>query len=84
MIILAYAGYLVRIMGATNYDIPLNYIQKESYKCTFSTLDKEAFRDGDGVLHRIRIVLVIKQPYIHAVSILLHNPCTDSFAGSRL
>ena len=58
MIILAYAGYLIRINGTTNYNIPMEYMRKETYKCTFSTLDTETYRDGNGVLHRTAIVRI--------------------------
>lgn len=57
---MAYAGYLIKIIGSgsSDYIIPLNYIQEKSYKCTLSTLDQEGYRDGNGVLHRTAVLHV--------------------------
>ena len=51
-------GYLVTIHGATDYNIPLEYMTEKSYKCTFSTLDLDSYRDANGVLHRNAVLQV--------------------------
>ena len=54
---MAYNGYLLKIKGtsgsyASDYTFPLEYIQYESFKPIRAIQDKDAYRDGDGVLHR--------------------------------
>ena len=34
------------------------YMNEKSYKCTFSTLDMDSFRDANGVLHRNAVLQV--------------------------
>ena len=53
---MAYNGYLIKIGG--DYNVPLNLMNLASYKCTLSTLDKDSYRDGYGVLHRNAILQV--------------------------
>ena len=65
-----FSGYLVRIHGTTDYDIPLGYIAEKSYKCTYSTLDLEPFRDANGILHRNA---VLKTPKVTLVTRSLKN-----------
>ena len=50
---MAFSNYLIQINGGTiAYQIPLEYMNEKSYKCTFSTLDLDSYRDANGVLHR--------------------------------
>lgn len=51
-------GFLITIHGGTNYNIPLEYMTEKSYKCTLSTLDLDATRDANGVLHRNAVLQV--------------------------
>ena len=51
-------GFLVTIHGTTDYNIPLEYMTEKSYKCTISTLDLDATRDANGVLHRNAVLQV--------------------------
>lgn len=45
-------NYLLIINGDTNYTMPLEYMNEKSYKCTWSTMDLDSYRDANGVLHR--------------------------------
>lgn len=47
---MAYGGYLIRVNNS--YTIPMDMIVASSYKVTYSVLDEDAYRDGNGVLHR--------------------------------
>jgi len=55
---MGYEGFLIKIKGATDYVVPLTYMKDRSYKAPLSTLDKEAFRNGNGVLKRTAILQV--------------------------
>ena len=55
---MAYSGFLIKILGSTDYVIPLDLMEESSYHGVFSTLDKEGYRDGDGVLHRTSVLRV--------------------------
>ena len=72
---MAYAGYLIRVMGSgTPYDIPLEYISEKSYKCTHSTLDLDPYRDANGILHRNAIlktpkVVVNTRPHLRNTNV---------------
>lgn len=46
---MAYSGYLITV---GNYTIPMTLINEKTYKCTFSTMDLDSYRDANGVLHR--------------------------------
>lgn len=54
-----YSNYLIKIIGhgqyATNYVLPMECISFQSYKATYSALDKDSKRNGNGGL--IRTVL---------------------------
>ena len=52
---MAYSGYLISI---NDYVIPLTYINEKTYKCTYSTMDLDSYRDANGVLHRNAILKV--------------------------
>ena len=52
---MAYEGYLMKIKGigsGTDYTIPMDKIVFESYKATYSVLDEDAKRNGNGSLKR--------------------------------
>lgn len=55
---MAYEGYLMKIKGlstgsaTSDYVIPMNAIVWESYKATYSVLDEDAKRNGNGSLKR--------------------------------
>jgi len=55
---MAYAGYLIKIHGTTDYELPLTLIQEKTYHGVFSTLDVEGYRDAYGVLHRKAVLQV--------------------------
>ena len=46
---MAYEGYLLKV---GEYEFPMSYIAWESYKGTLGIQDLDAYRDGNGVLHR--------------------------------
>lgn len=52
------SGRLITIHGSSDYTIPLTLMGANSYHGVLSTLDKEARRDGDGILHRTAILQV--------------------------
>ena len=56
---MGYSNYLIKIIGtgeyATNYVVPMECISFDSYKATYSALDKDSKRNGNGKL--IRTVL---------------------------
>ena len=56
---MGYSNYLIKIIGqgqyGTNYVLPMENILERSYKGTYSTLDKDSKRNGNGKL--IRTVL---------------------------
>ena len=56
---MGFSNYLIKIIGqgqyATNYVVPMECISFESYKATYSALDKDSKRNGNG--HLIRTVL---------------------------
>ncbi len=59
---MAYNGYLIKIKGisdsstaSSDYILPLQYMIEKSYKGTYSVLDGDSKRNGDGVL--VRVVL---------------------------
>lgn len=61
---MAYSGYLIKIIGDSqtgDYVIPMTLINEASYQGTLSTLDVDAYRDADGVLHR---TAVLKVPHV--------------------
>lgn len=46
---MAYGTYLIKV---GNYEIPLSYIQAETYNCTKNGQDLDSYRDCNGLLHR--------------------------------
>jgi len=52
---MAYDGFLIKIKGTTDYTVPLDYMNEKSYKGTLSTLDIEAYRDANTILHRTAV-----------------------------
>lgn len=50
---MAFNGYLVKV---GDYEIPLEYMNEASYKCTWSTLDLDSTRNANGVLERNAIL----------------------------
>lgn len=44
-----YNGYLIKI---GTYEVPMKFIIAKSYDVTKNIMDKEAYRDATGVLHR--------------------------------
>lgn len=52
---MAYNGFLIKV---DNYTIPLAYINEKTYKCTYSTMDLDSYRDANGILHRNAILKV--------------------------
>lgn len=46
---MAFSNYLIMV---GDYVIPLNYINEKTYKCTYSVMDLDSYRDANGVLHR--------------------------------
>ena len=77
---MAYSGFLVRIMGETNYDVPMEYIVEKSYKCTHSTLDLDPYRDANGVLHR-NAVLKTPKVVIGLRPLLRNTQVAELFAN---
>ena len=55
---MAYDGFLIKIHGTTDYIIPMEYMNEKSFKGTLSTLDKESYRDANGVLHRTAVLQI--------------------------
>jgi hypothetical protein len=55
---MSYSGFFIKVLGTTDYVIPLTLMQEKSYHGVFSTLDTEGYRDGDGVLHRKAVLQV--------------------------
>ena len=49
---MAYEGYLIKVLGTTDYVIPMDKIIYESYKATYSVLDEDSKRSGTGRLKR--------------------------------
>ena len=52
---MAYSGYLISV---GTYVIPMTYINEKSYKCTYSVMDLDSYRDANGVLHRNAVLKV--------------------------
>lgn len=46
---MAYNGFLLKV---GTYTFPMEYINYESYKATLGIQDLDAYRDGNGALHR--------------------------------
>ena len=55
---MAFNGYFIKILGSPDYTIPLTYMAEKSYHGVVSTLDKEAYRDGNMKLHRTAVLQV--------------------------
>lgn len=50
---MAYAGYLIKVGGASGTIFPMKYIRAETYKCTPNQrIDQGSDSDATGVLHR--------------------------------
>lgn len=49
---MAYNGYLIKIKGNTDYTLPFGYMVFQSYKGTYSVLDGDSKRNGEGKLVR--------------------------------
>lgn len=55
---MAYNGYLLKIKGvgsgqySSDYTFPLEYIRENTFKPIRAVQDKDAYRDGEGILHR--------------------------------
>lgn len=49
---MAYNGYLIKILGTTDYVMPFGYMVFQSYKGTYSVLDGDSKRNGEGRLVR--------------------------------
>lgn len=58
---MSYQGFLIKILGTgtiQDYTIPLTIMQEKTYHGVISTLDRDAYRDANGVLHRTAILQV--------------------------
>ena len=82
---MGYSNYLIKIKGisgsqtaSSDYIIPMGYITFESYKGTYSALDKDSKRNGDGKL--IRTVL----PHKVAHSAVEIRPLSNAQVGSMM
>ena len=51
-------GCLIKVLGTTDYIIPLTLMEEKSYHGVFSTLDTEGYRNANGVLHRKPVLRV--------------------------
>lgn len=55
---MSYNGYLLKIKGvgsgdySGDYSFPLEYVLEKTFKPIKAIQDKDAYRDGDGILHR--------------------------------
>lgn len=63
---MAFKGYLEQV---GSYQIPLDYIQADTYKVTRNTQDLDSYNDANGLLHRNALSLVCDKtefitPYI--------------------
>lgn len=57
---MSYSGFLIKINGNGDYNIPLQYMDEKSYSSTLPVLDMDSYRDANGVLHRDAIIQVPK------------------------
>jgi len=80
---MAFSNYLIQISGGTTaYNVPLEYMNEKSYKCTFSTLDLDSYRDANGVLHRNA---VLQTPHLtfDTRPLLRHTDIDDLWSNIR-
>lgn len=52
---MGYNNYLIKIKGTSDYVIPMNCMIEKTYKGTYSVMDGDSKRNGNGVL--VRVVL---------------------------
>ena len=68
---MAFGGYLIKIRGTTDYVVPEEYMQAATYKGTYSVLDGDSKRNGNGEL--IRTVLPHKVAHCSVDTLRLTN-----------
>ena len=49
---MSYNNYLIKIKGTSDYVIPMQYMIEKTYKGTYSVLDGDSKRNGNGELVR--------------------------------
>lgn len=81
---MGYSNYLIKIIGtgqyATNYVVPMECMLFESYKATYSALDKNSTRNGNGNL--IRTVLPHKVAHCSVDFRELPNEAVGTIMGN--
>lgn len=81
---MGYSNYLIKIIGtgeyATNYVVPMECISFDSYKATYSALDKDSKRNGNGKL--IRTVLPHKVAHCSVTVLSLPNNGVGAIMGN--
>ena len=77
---MAYNGYLIKVKGTTDYTIPLDYMIYQTYKGTYSVLDGDSKRNGDGKL--VRAVLPHKVAHSSVEIMPMSNTVIGDLMGN--